>query len=285
MQSPALIKWSYTWNNYPEGTPLDWIANEDVTWHICGYEVGDSGTPHIQGFVHFVKRTRLTALKKKYPGTIHWEAQRGNDTDCSDYVHKIGKHSDKAHTKVPGTEVFEIGGPGKNVPAEIISMAKKREFNEISEEYPTHFLRHGNFIKQIADLTQAKPTNLDALDNYWVYGDSGVGKSYYCRNHWGADNTYTLSAGQKWWPNYRGEATIHIEDLDESHSGLLASLKQWGDHYPFYIEDKGTGRSIRPTRIVISSNISIEDMKWSRPHKDAINRRYKTILFLESMRE
>jgi len=44
-------------------------------------EVGESGTPHLQGYVELIKKQRITALKKAVHDTIHWEVCR--DVDAS----------------------------------------------------------------------------------------------------------------------------------------------------------------------------------------------------------
>lgn len=64
--------WCFTWNNYP----INWEDQMDLSnevRYIIGYEVGESGTPHLQGYVQLTKRKRLVTLKREYPEEIHWE--------------------------------------------------------------------------------------------------------------------------------------------------------------------------------------------------------------------
>jgi len=75
----ASVKWCMTWNNYPD----DWkdkllgrIGSVGSKFYIFGKEVGDSGTPHIQGFIYFAKKVRpIETIKIK---EIHWEKAKGN---------------------------------------------------------------------------------------------------------------------------------------------------------------------------------------------------------------
>ena len=64
----------FTWNNYPENW-IDLIVPvfKDFNMAKCRIqtEVGESGTPHLQGVVTFREKIRDTSLK--LPKTIHWE--------------------------------------------------------------------------------------------------------------------------------------------------------------------------------------------------------------------
>ena len=71
--SPAL-HWILTWNNYPK----DWEKNFEfqrskISLAVFGKEVGESGTPHIQGYIKFKTKTRPKDLFAK---EIHWEKCR-----------------------------------------------------------------------------------------------------------------------------------------------------------------------------------------------------------------
>ena len=57
--------WCYTLNNY---TPTDVerlsTLPHGATYHVFGKEVGDSGTPHLQGFISFSKKKKLNPARK-----------------------------------------------------------------------------------------------------------------------------------------------------------------------------------------------------------------------------
>lgn len=87
--------WCFTFNNYGENYNkfLENIKFE-TSKGVVGKEVcPTTGTPHLQGFVSFIKKKRLTELKKDYHITIHWEPAKAsaasNFTYCTkskDYV-------------------------------------------------------------------------------------------------------------------------------------------------------------------------------------------------------
>lgn len=87
--------WVFTWNNYDNGT-LEHLYNrleQDANKYVIGKEVGESGTPHIQGWVVFKVRKRPIEWAK-IPG-IHWERQVGTDEQASEYCMKDGDFRSK----------------------------------------------------------------------------------------------------------------------------------------------------------------------------------------------
>ena len=61
----------------------------DCAYIVCGREVGDSGTPHLQGYIYYKNAVRLSTMKEVHP-TAHWEPQRGTPQQASDYCKKEG---------------------------------------------------------------------------------------------------------------------------------------------------------------------------------------------------
>lgn len=93
-------RWCFTWNNYPN----DWVAplapTLDGSEWIGVPEVGESGTPHIQGYVEFPVKVRPVGYKG-CPREIHWEKCRGNRQQNIAYCTKDGVEGKKGTLKVP----------------------------------------------------------------------------------------------------------------------------------------------------------------------------------------
>jgi hypothetical protein len=86
--------WCYTLNN-PLTAEKALIANlwfdpdNKIVYHIFGNEVGESGTPHLQGFIVFSEEKRLSQVKHFFP-RAHLEKRRGTFQEASDYCKKQG---------------------------------------------------------------------------------------------------------------------------------------------------------------------------------------------------
>lgn len=85
--------WCFTLNNPTEDveqTVTDFVSSRDVTYGIFGREVGESGTPHLQGFVILCRSRRLSYLRNKFQA--HWTRRHSNSTNeqARDYCKKDG---------------------------------------------------------------------------------------------------------------------------------------------------------------------------------------------------
>lgn len=82
--------WVFTWNNYPPLWQDMILAASHIDKYIFGKEVGENGTPHIQGYIEFSKKVRpITAVGIE---AIHWEKRRGTSQEAITYCAKDGDY-------------------------------------------------------------------------------------------------------------------------------------------------------------------------------------------------
>lgn len=96
-------RWCFTLNNYTTGEVelIDQLFQSDhVTYGVYGFEQGESGTPHLQGFVIFESDKRLTQVKRLVSERAHFEVARGTPVQASDYCKKDGDF--KEYGSCPG---------------------------------------------------------------------------------------------------------------------------------------------------------------------------------------
>lgn len=55
---------------------------------VIGKEVGESGTPHLQGYIQLKKKSRLAGVKKIIGNRCHIEQCRGTPKENRDYCTK-----------------------------------------------------------------------------------------------------------------------------------------------------------------------------------------------------
>lgn len=80
----------FTLNNYTEDDIQRLVElAPSVGYIVYGKEVGESGTPHLQGFVQFATRIRFDPAKAKISGRCHLERAR-NAQQARDYCVKDG---------------------------------------------------------------------------------------------------------------------------------------------------------------------------------------------------
>lgn len=87
-------RYCWTLNNYNMCDIDDiilWCKN-NTKKYIFGLEVGENGTPHLQGFFCLIKQARITTLKNvKCLCKMHFEKCKGSDNDNIKYCMKDGK--------------------------------------------------------------------------------------------------------------------------------------------------------------------------------------------------
>lgn len=139
----------YTINNW---TDLDVACiivmcyeTEKVTYNVTGYEIGDDGTPHIQGYVHFKDARTLKAVSKDLPRAHleHAKAKGAKQERRWEYCKKDGDY----------WEYGSVPSNGKNTTFDkvILSINEGKTYKELCLAYPSYMLHHGNKVRRYMD--------------------------------------------------------------------------------------------------------------------------------------
>ncbi|AXQ66127.1 MAG: putative viral replication protein [Circoviridae sp.] len=88
--NPA-IKWVFTLNNYTDNDykSIKKLCSVYCRCAVIGKEVGEQGTPHLQGYIEFKTKARPKS-KFKFTNKIHWEKAQGTKDDNYVYCTKDG---------------------------------------------------------------------------------------------------------------------------------------------------------------------------------------------------
>ena len=259
-----------TLNNYTEEqyNAVKTYIIDECKYGIIGKEVGESGTPHLQIYMQFNNRKSFNVVKNKFP-TAHIESAKGSPEDNRTYCSKENNFIEIGTLQSPHTAAMESSAKYKDA----ISMARVGDFDKIQDTYPDLWLRYCSAFLKTHSLAKRNVEQLVELDNLWIYGPPGTGKSKYA---FGLPNIYNKPLN-KWWDGYNGETTVLLDDVDSNHTSWIGSfLKIWAHHYPFGAEIKGGSTTIRPKRIIVTSNYTIEELFGTNKQLcDAIKRRFK----------
>jgi len=87
----ASKKWAFTYNNWSESELAPILKSFDrlAKKYVIGKEVGEQGTPHLQGYVEFIKKERPLECIKSIK--IHWEKAKGDEKQNFNYCTKEDK--------------------------------------------------------------------------------------------------------------------------------------------------------------------------------------------------
>ena len=268
-------RWCFTINNY-KGVPASLPGN--MRYLCFGKEVGqEKGTPHLQGFVEF---KNLVARPSKYfedYGNGHFEKTRGSVEENVEYCSKEGSFTEFGRRPQDRNQQGHHGAKGGGMEIArweaALQAAKEGKLDDIPADIYT---RYYNTYQKIAARHQKPPEELDNLDNLWIVGPHGCGKSTW------AHRTFPgcfKKGFNKWWDGYREEEEGHkVVLLDDLHFKWAEKemLKNWADKFPFIAEVKGGSMTIRPDRIIITSNYHPTEC-FGEKDQGPILRRFKVV--------
>ncbi len=98
-QSSPKVHWCFTLNNYSQDDIHYISSNSSIKSYIFQEETGEEGTPHLQGYLAFKSKQRLSALKKINP-KIHWEPCRDIKASIA-YCSKSETRTGKIYANIP----------------------------------------------------------------------------------------------------------------------------------------------------------------------------------------
>jgi len=274
MPNPKSRAWTFTLNNYVDADLARLADSDAYRYCLYGKEVGESGTPHLQGYLYFPGPVRMQSVKKVAGDRAHVEIARGSVKHNFDYCTKDGdavEHGDRPDFQE------EKGKKEKARYKRAWDLAKCGDVERIAEESPDIALRFYSTIKRIKQdaLTERKLTDTPEIMQ-WYYGPSGTGKSRKAREE--NPDAY-LKNCNKWWDGYVDQDVVLVEDFDRKHDVLVHHLKLWADRYPFLAEVKNGSMTIRPRRIIVTSNYHPKDIWTEEKDFGPILRRFHVTHF------
>lgn len=241
MSNPQCIKVCFTLNNYTLEEEFHLLfLFKPMTYLIWGKEIGENGTPHLQGYFELTHKMRFSTIHKLNGlERAHFSKARGSWKQNETYCSKDG-------------DWIELGSP------RISHQGKRKDLDYIREAALEHGLREvtcwGNFQQiRVAEkyLEYNEPGRNEKPHVTWLYGETGCGKSKKARII--TKDAYRKSDSSKWWRGYDGQKDLILDDFRDSwmpFTDLLSLL----DRYEHTVETKGGYRQLQATNIVITCN-------------------------------
>lgn len=212
--------WDFTINN-----PTDHDITIIKSWAVhcpvlvVTHEVGDKGTPHLQGRVHFKTARRFAAVKKEFP-KAHWAYSRCPKHNS--YPLKQGSNIIvNQDNRAPGT---------RNDIVNLMNMVRDKKTElQMWDECPNTMVRHWRGIDRYRNLVLAtgKTTKYPHLrwplltewdTTYIIWGPPGIGKTQWALAHF-----------------EKALVVTHIDDLRAfdryTHDGIIFDDMSF-THYP-----------------------------------------------------
>ena len=232
--SPAK-RWCFTWNNYSEADVLTVRSffSSHCSYGVCGREVGESGTPHLQGFFSLNAKVRFAQLAGLLSNSPHFEQARGTPNDSRVYCSKGGDFFE--HGSCPGG-----GGAVKSrdvlaVEYEAALSDPAKGIEVFKTDNPGSYAFSGHVLLRNY-LASRRPCDRPDVRCRWFYGVPGVGKSRAAHDEF--PDAFVKEPCTKWWSGYMLERQCIIDDFGKKGIGINHLLR-WFDRYKCWVETKG----------------------------------------------
>lgn len=284
----SFANWVFTLNNYTfddciQLASYHYALPQLFKFLMFSEEIGASGTRHLQGYFQLSKRQARPSLVQFFPNAYLAPA-KGHYAHNLDY---ISKNNTQVVFKYGQEPAYKKKMDSNETARKVLQYISEGKEDKIREEFPAYYINKYSSIQKLltaADNVTELPHEHRTI--IFIHGPAGIGKSYLARRLVRDDNgTLYLKPLNKWWDGYSNQTHVLIDDLDPtflSHSNFGSLLKHWGDIYPFQAEIKGSQRLIRPRKIIITSQYSLEELFPDPLLYAAISRR-TNLTFLSPM--
>lgn len=241
--------WVFTLNNYTleDKENLNKLVNEKKVAFIgYGEEIGESGTPHLQGHLELQKRVRLSTLKRLLGQRFHLEVRKGSFEQADDYCQKDGVYTSL------GDRVSKGKGYRSDLNELRLALVDGMPLQEISNEFFSTYIRYRRSIVAFKNLNAQQRTWQSSVIIYW--GKTGTGKTRSVYDNAVNMQDVWVYPGNGWFDGYNGQPIALFDDFSGSEFKLPYLLKLL-DRYPMQVPIKGDFVSWVPKEIYITSNL------------------------------
>lgn len=250
--------WSYTLNNWTsEEKTL--LQNLECNFHVIGEEIGESGTPHLQGTITFKTSKRLTALKKILE-RAHWEKTIDLESSIN-YCMKDKKYFLKDNRKQ---------GHRTDLKDAIDLLYECKNIKNVKREYPEVYVK---FYRGLDKLLEEEDRGFKPYVE-WIYGASGTGKTRYVYEK--EKSLWMSGKDLKYWEGYENQEATLFDDFRGDFCTFHELLRIL-DRYPYTVNVKFGSKKLNSKRMYITSCYPPDKVYESREDINQLLRRIDKI--------
>lgn len=239
--------WVFTLNNYTEDdcAAVKVLAGSRCKYAVVGKEVGEMGTPHLQGALWLKNAMTRSALSSALP-RAHLEAMvsDASATYCA-------KDGDLLVNNPPPCSIKP--GARTDIARALALLDEGKRLDEIGRTVHNYqALRHAELVQK---YTPCPRLHLPDKKVYWVYGPTGTGKTTFA---YSLGPHYTKLPGN-WWQDYAGEDVVVFDEFRPDFAPW-SKLLFWFDNRSFPAETKGSYVHVTATKMVVTCPMHPEEM-------------------------
>lgn len=247
-------RFCFTLNNWTT-LEWEWLKAFECKWMIMGKEIGELGTPHLQGAVVLNAQRQFNSLKKMLGfKRAHIEEMKGTVEDSIKYCSKEDKNAFQKGAVEPGKR--------NDIHDAINKLKTAKSLNELilkDDDFAVQFIKYPNGLTNYRNRFEEQRTGPPVV--FWIYGDTGTGKtrsSVEWAEYRGLEYWMSLG-GLQWFNGYDGESVAILDDFRTGHCKFSFLLRLL-DRYKFQVPYKGGFRNWAPKYIFVTAPLPPREM-------------------------
>lgn len=215
--------WVFTWNNYTD-EDIELLKTCNYKYIIIAKETAPTtGTKHLQGYIQFIQKIRLSAIKKLFGKKAAWYMAKGTPKQQLTYCSK-----DDKTPFVDGKPVIQ----GQRTDLQCLKeqiMEGKKTVNDITLEYPDYYHQYGRTLEKLEDIYHATKKRTEVTKGKWIFGPTGVGKSHSVWSNNKHSEVYKYKDDNGWWDKYKHQRVCFMDEFRGSipYGEMLELADKW----------------------------------------------------------
>lgn len=237
MSDDKFRAWCFTINNWTS-EDYESVMQLKSKYLVVGKEIGEQGTPHLQGYVYLSSPSTMSALSKKLK-RAHLAVAKGDGHANFVYCSKGGDYYESGERPNQGAR------KDLDLVKDILrKTSRMADVVEVATSYQS--------VKMAEQILKYKETPRTWKPQVkWFYGPTGSGKSRQAYEELG-DDCYTCLSTGRWFEGYDGHSNVLIDDMRKDFMKYHEFLRLI-DRYEMRVECKGGTRQFKPHNIIITS--------------------------------
>lgn len=248
----------------------------DCVYSIYQIEEGEAcHTPHLHGFIYFKNARTWKSIKKLFPRAR---------IEVPKNINHVIKYCGKEKTRIRGP--YEKGTkPSQGTRTDLEDLRDQIMKGEITVkdiilDMPGVYHQYGRTLNEIQTCFYNKNIRTEMTQGFWLWGETGVGKSHTARKIAEDATIYDHPTNDKtWWDGYKQEEVVIIDDFrgEIAYNEILKLVDCW----PHKVSRRNIGPiNFTSSCVIITSSLPPEDIFRKRNAEDSIEqllRRFEVI--------
>lgn len=252
----------FTINNWTKDDKDRLVVGDSIDYICYAEEVGEQGTPHLQGYCEFSKQLGVKAVKAALGQRAHFEGRKGTQVQAINYCKKMPPHgkSPLGDNVVAGVffEFGEMKQQGKrNDLSGIYDLAKSGgTMQDLLKLQPT--FQHIRIYEKVLQYKQLS-TEYKKKEVIWCWGPTGTGKTRWSYAQIPKDEDFWVSnKDSAWFDGYYGQKYVIIDEL-RAGTWPYREMLRLLDGYEIRLPIKGSFIIWNPIKILITTPYGPEE--------------------------